>query len=160
MNGSATTADREIVITRVFNAPRAIVFQAFTDPKHVDHWYGPRGFKTETTNMDVRPGGAWNYVMRHQQYGEFKNRIVYRKVVRPERLEYTHDSGVDGDPSAFEVTIVFEDLGTQTKVTMHSVFSSVAELERVKGFGAVAGGHQTLERLAEWLAIEHASVAP
>lgn len=114
MNDHDSTADREIVITRVFNAPRTVVFQAFTDPKHVDHWYGPRGFKTETTDMDVRPGGAWNFVMRGagigaQQYCEFKNRVVYRKVVRPERLEYTHDSGVDGDPSAFEVTIVFED---------------------------------------------------
>ena len=155
MNSTNTTADREIVITRVFNAPRTIVFQAFTDSKHVDHWWGPRGFKTETANMDVRPGGAWNYVMRHPQHGEFKNRVVYRKVVRPERLEYTHDSGVDGDPSAFEVTIVFQDRGAETKVTMRSVFSSVAELERVKGFGAVEGGHQTLERLAEWLATKH-----
>jgi len=76
-----------------------------------------------------------------------------------ERLEYMHDSGIDGDPSAFEVTIVFEDLGKQTKVTMRSVFSSVAELERVKGFGAVEGGQQTLERLAEWLAAGHAGVA-
>jgi uncharacterized protein YndB with AHSA1/START domain len=156
MYGPDTTANREIVITRVFNAPRTLVFQAFTDPQHVDHWWGPRGFKTETANMDVRPGGAWNYVMRHQQHGEFKNRVVYRKVLRPERLEYTHDSGVDGDPSAFEVTIVFEDLGAETKVTMRSVFSSVAELERVKGFGAVEGGNQTLERLAERLATEYA----
>jgi uncharacterized protein YndB with AHSA1/START domain len=160
MNGPDTTADRQIVITRVFNAPRTVVFQAFTDPKHVDHWWGPRGFKTETADMDVRPGGAWNYVMRHEQYGEFKDRVRYRKVVRPERLEYTHDSGVDGDPSAFEVTILFEDLGAQTKVTMRSVFSSVAEVERVKGFGAVEGGHQTLERLAERLAAGHAPVAP
>jgi len=99
-------------------------------------------------------------VMRHDQHGEFKIRVLYRKVIRPERLEYTHDSGVDGDPSAFEVTIVFEDLGRQTKVTMHSVFSSVAEVERVKGFGAVEGGHQTLDRLAEWLAAKHAPVAP
>ena len=154
MNGPDTTADRQIVITRVFNAPRAIVFQAFTDPRHVDHWWGPRGFQTQTSDMDVRPGGAWNFVMRHQQHGEFKNRVIYRKVVRPERLEYTHDCGVDGDPSAFEVTILFEDLGRETKVTMQSVFSSVAEVERVKGFGAVEGGHQTLERLSEWLADE------
>src|SRR5260370_356198 len=116
MNRPDSTADREIVITRVFNAPRATVFEAFTDPRHVDHWWGPRGFKTETSDMDVRSGGAWNYVMRHQQYGELKNRVVYRKVVRPERLEYTHDSGVNADPSAFKGTIVFEDLGRETKV--------------------------------------------
>ena len=160
MNGPDTTADRQIAITRLFNAPRTVVFQAFTDPKHVDHWWGPRGFKTETTEMDVRPGGTWNFVMRHQLYGEFKNRVIYRKVIRPERLEYTHDSGVDGDPSAFEVTIMFEDLGAQTKVTMNSVFASAAEIERVKEFGAVEGGQQTLERLAEWLAAKHATAAP
>lgn len=102
---SSNTADREIVLTRVFDAPRTMVFQAFTDPQHVDHWYGPRGFRTETTDMDVRPGGAWHYVMRHELYGEFKNRIVYREVVRPERLRYRHDAGVDDDPAAFEVTI-------------------------------------------------------
>ena len=64
--------------TSDFDAPRSIVFQAFTDLNHVDHWYGPRGLTTETVDMDVRPGGAWNYVMRHEQYGEFKNRVLYR----------------------------------------------------------------------------------
>jgi uncharacterized protein YndB with AHSA1/START domain len=146
------TAEREIIITRVFNAPRELVFEAFTNPKHVDHWYGPRGYSTKTSDMDVRPGGVWNFVMRHEQYGVFNNRIAYREVKRPSRLEYTHDSGVDGDPSAFEVTVTFEEMSGKTKVTMHSVFPSVAELERVKGFGAVEGGKQTLERLAEWLA--------
>jgi uncharacterized protein YndB with AHSA1/START domain len=146
------TANREIVITRIFDAPRKMVFDAFTDPKQVDHWYGPRGFTTETLDMNVRAGGAWNYWMRHEQYGEFKNRVVYREVVRPERLVYTHDSGVDGDPSAFEVTVSFEDQGKQTKVTMRSLFPTEAWLERVKSFGAVEGGQQTLERLSEWLA--------
>jgi uncharacterized protein YndB with AHSA1/START domain len=147
----SNTAEREILITRVFNAPLELVFQAFTDPKHVDHWYGPRGFITTTSDMKVEAGGSWHYVMRHEQYGEFKNRVVYREVVRPERLLYTHDSGVDGDPAAFEVMVLFEDQGSKTKVTMRSVFSTVAEFERVKGFGAIEGGNQTLDRLAEWL---------
>lgn len=146
------TADREIVITRIFNAPRDLVFQAFTDPRHVDHWYGPRGFTTKTSAMDLKVGGAWHFVMRHDQHGEFKNRVVYQQIVRPERLQYTHDSGVDGDPSAFEVTVTFEETSGKTKVTMRSVFPSAAELARVKGFGAVEGGNQTFERLAEWLA--------
>jgi uncharacterized protein YndB with AHSA1/START domain len=90
--------------------------------------------------------------MRHDQHGEFKNRVVYHEVIRPSRLTYTHDSGVDGDPAAFEVTVTFEDVSGKTRVTMQSVFRNAAELERVKGFGAIEGGHQTLERLAEWLA--------
>lgn len=149
---TSDTAHREIVITRVFNAPRETVFHAFTDPKHVDQWYGPRGFKTSTIDMNVRVGGVWNYVMRHEEHGEFRNRVRYNEVVCPERLQYTHDSGVDGDPSAFEVTVLFEAQGNSTKVTMRSVFPTVAEFERVKGFGAVEGGQQTLERLAERLA--------
>jgi uncharacterized protein YndB with AHSA1/START domain len=101
--------------------------------------------------MDLRVGGEWHFVMRHSQYGEFKNRAVYHEIVRPERLRYTHDSGMDGDPAAFKVTVTFEEAGGKTKVTMRSVFPSAAELERVKGFGAVEGGNQTLERLADWL---------
>jgi uncharacterized protein YndB with AHSA1/START domain len=150
---SDNTADREIVTSRVFDAPRDVVFQAFTDPKHIDHWYGPRGFKTKTLGMDVRPGGAWNYVMHHEQYGSFKNRVRYREVARPSRLTYTHDSGMDGDPAAFEVTVTFEEVSGKTKVTMHAVFPTAAELARVKGFGAVEGGKQTLQRLAEWLSV-------
>jgi uncharacterized protein YndB with AHSA1/START domain len=68
------------------------------------------------------------------------------------RGSYTHDSGVDGDPAAFEVTVTFEEVSGKTKVTMHAVFPTAAELARVKGFGAVEGGKQTLQRLAEWLA--------
>lgn len=148
---NSNTTDREIIITRVFDAPRDLVFQAFTDPEHVDHWYGPRGFTTTTSAMDLKVGGAWHFVMRHSEYGEFKNRVVYHEIVRPERLRYTHDSGMDGDPAAFAVTVTFEETAGKTKVTMRSVFPSTAELERVKGFGAVEGGNQTLERLADWL---------
>ena len=151
----SNTAEREIVIARVFNAPRELVFEAWLDPKHIDQWWGPRGFTTVTSSMNATNGGAWHYVMRHEQYGEFKNRIVYREIVRPERLVYTHDSGVDDDASAFEVTVSFVAQGARTKLTMHSIFSSAAELERVKGFGAIEGGKQTLERLAERLAQPH-----
>jgi uncharacterized protein YndB with AHSA1/START domain len=150
-NLNTDTANREILIRRVFKAPRELVFEAFTDPEQVDQWYGPHGFRTKTSQMNVVVGGSWQFVMRHHQYGEFTNRVTYHEVVYPDRLRYTHDSGIDGDPSAFEVTVLFEDEGDSTRVTMRSVFSSVAELERVKGFGAVEGGHQTFERLAEWL---------
>lgn len=151
----SSTADREIVISRLYNAPPELVFRAWTDPVQLDQWWGPRGYTTVTSSMDVAVGGAWLFVMRHAQHGEFNNRIRYREIVRPERLVYTHDSGIDPDPAAFEVTVTFEAQGQRTLVTLHSVFPSVAELERVKGFGAVEGGRQTLERLAERLAEPH-----
>jgi uncharacterized protein YndB with AHSA1/START domain len=148
---SEKESDREIVVSRVFNARRDVVFEAFTHPEHVDHWWGPRGFTTTTSAMQVRDGGEWLYVMKHAQYGEFKNRVRYREVVKPERLAYLHDAGEDHDPAAFEVTILFEAQGEKTKVTMRMVFPTAAEFERVKGFGAVQGGEQTFERLQEWL---------
>jgi uncharacterized protein YndB with AHSA1/START domain len=99
MNNSSTK-DREITLERTFDAPRDVVFDAFTNPKHVDHWWGPIGFSTTTSKMDVREGGEWLYIMRHAEYGEFKNRIRYRSVSRPQRLQYLHDSGIDNDPAA------------------------------------------------------------
>lgn len=151
MHHSNDTSDREIITTRIISAPRELVFQAWTDPQHVDHWMGPHGFTTRTISMDVRVGGVWRYVMTHAEYGEFQNRVTYREIVAPERLVYTHDSGIDNDPAAFEVTVTFAAEGTKTKLTMHSVFPSAAELARVKGFGAVELGQQTLDRLEQWV---------
>jgi uncharacterized protein YndB with AHSA1/START domain len=148
----SSTADREIVLTRVFDAPRDVVFRAFTDPNELDAWWGPNGFVTQTSSMDLRVGGQWIYTMTHAQYGQFANRNVYKTVVTNERLEFRHDTGKDDDPEAFETTITFEDDAPgKTKVTMKSVLSSVAELERVKKFGAVEGGKQTLEKCAQHL---------
>jgi uncharacterized protein YndB with AHSA1/START domain len=146
------TSDREIINTRIFHAPREMVFDAWTDPAQVDQWMGPRGFTTKTISMDVRPGGTWRYTMTHDEHGVFPNRVRYHEVVRPERLVYTHDAGVDNDPQAFEVTVTFVAQGDKTKLTMHMVLASAAELERVKAFGAIEGGQQTLDRLAEHLA--------
>jgi len=101
--------------------------------------------------MQVKPGGEWRCVMRHAQHGEFPNRVRYHEVVAPERLAYTHDAGVDDDPAAFEVTVTFTDQGDDTLVTMRSVFQSVAEVERVKGFGAVELGQQTLAKCDAYL---------
>lgn len=148
---NASTKDREIILSRVFDAPRETVFDAFTNIKHVDHWWGPNGFVNKTSHMDVRAGGEWLFTMTHPQYGRFNNRVRYRSVTRPSRLEYIHDEGVDNDPKTFEVQITFEEERGKTKVTMRSVFASPAELERVKGFGAVQGGEQTLARLSEYL---------
>ena len=148
---NASTKDREIVLSRVFDAPRETVFEAFTSIQHVDHWWGPNGFVTKTSRMEVRAGGEWIFTMKHPEYGEFKGRVRYRSVTRPSRLEYIHDEGVDNDPRAFEVEITFEEQHGKTRVTMRSVFPTVAEFERVKGFGAVQGGEQTLARLSDYL---------
>lgn len=145
--------DRELVFTRVFDAPREVVFGAWTDPKQIARWWGPRGFTTTSLDMDVRPGGAWRLVMRGPDGKEYNNRIEYREVVRPERLVYKH-AGQDGEHQVrFDVTVTFEELRGKTRLTMRMLFASAGERDGVvKKYGADKGAVQTLERLGEHLA--------
>jgi uncharacterized protein YndB with AHSA1/START domain len=84
------TADREIVHSRLLNAPREMVFAAWTDPKQVVQWWGPRGFTTTNQEMAVTAGGVWRFVMHGPDGRDYKNKIVFTEVVRPERLVYRH----------------------------------------------------------------------
>ena len=145
-------SDREMVITRVFDAPRELVFRAWTRPEHITQWWGPRGFRTENVAMDVRAGGAWQLVMHGPDGKEYHNRVAYVEVMRPEKLVYRHE-GEDGDePVRFEVTTTFEDEGGKTKLTMRMVFPSAAERDAVvQKYGADKGAVQTVERLGEHL---------
>lgn len=154
MNPAPEPAANEIVTTRTFDAPRALVFEAWTRPEHVDRWWGPDGFETVTEHMDVHPGGEWRYTMRHPRYGTYPNRVVYREVVPPERLVLDHDSGSgdEADPHAFRLVVWFEERSGQTVVTMRHVFPSAEKRAQAKRFGAVEGARQTLEHLAAWVA--------
>ena len=149
-----STADRELVVTRVFDAPRALVWAAWTEPARFCQWMGPRGFTTTVRSMDVRPGGQSLYLMVGPDGTEWMNRARFSEVVPPERLVYLLDAGVDDAPATFEVTVtlVATGDGKQTQLTMRTLFPSVAELERVKAFGAVEGGQQTLDKLGAHLA--------
>lgn len=142
------SADREIAATRVFDAPPDLVFQMWTDPKHVAQWWGPNGFTTTIHEMDVRPGGVWRFVMHGPDGVDYNNKSVYVEVVKPERLVYDHVSG-----PKFRATVIFEDRGGKTSVTVRMLFESVAERERtIEKFGAVEGLNQTLGRLKDHLA--------
>ena len=109
----SATADREIVITRVINAPRALVFEAWTKPEHIGNWRGPRGFTTTTHSMDVRPGGEWRFVMPGPVGTDYKNRIVYLEVDEPERLVYDHFGEEGDEKEKFQTTVTFLDGGTR-----------------------------------------------
>jgi uncharacterized protein YndB with AHSA1/START domain len=149
MRRSGTT-DREIVVSRLINAPRALVFDAWTDAKHISNWWGPRGFSTTTEVMDVKAGGEWRFIMHGPDGTDYKNKIVYVEVVKPERLVYRH-SGVGKDEAIkFESTVTFVEQGGKTNVTLRMVFATAAERDfAVEKYGAIEGGEQTLERLAE-----------
>ena len=146
-----STADREIVVTRVFDAPRERVFDAFVDREHVGHWWGPTGFTTTTHEMDVRPGGVWRFIMHGPDGVDYPNYVSYIEVARPERLVYDH--GADSGDPHFHVTITFADEGGRTRLTMRSLFPTAAARDYVvREFKAIEGGNQTLDRLGEYLA--------
>jgi len=147
-------SDREIVLTRVFDAPRELVWDAWTDPQQVVQWWGPRGFTTTIHEMDARPGGIWRHTMHGPDGTDYPNECNFIELVKPERIVYSHSGGKKGDAGApAEVTWTFEALGDKTKLTLRMVFPSATVREHViKTYGAIEGGKQTLDRLAEQLA--------
>ncbi|HVQ29509.1 MAG TPA: SRPBCC domain-containing protein, partial [Vicinamibacteria bacterium] len=124
------------------------------DPKHIVHWWGPKGFSTTIEAMDVRPGGAWTQVMRGPDGTLYPNKIIFTEIVKPERIAYSQSGGRKGGPGAhFEGTWTFESLEAgKTRATIRMVFPTAAERDRVVGeFGVIEGGLQTLERFEEYV---------
>ncbi len=145
---AAANTTREIVATRLFNAPRELVFRMWTEPEHVKQWWGPRGFTITIHKMDVRPGGEWRFVMHGPDGTDYMNHIVYREIVPPSLLSYSHVSG-----PLFDAVATFTEREGQTEVTVRMVFESAEVREKVvMQFGAVEGLKQTLDRLGEMLA--------
>ena len=155
------TADREIVVSRVFNAPRKLVWQAMTRPEHLVHWWGPRGFTTTIETMDVRPGGVWKHVLHGPDGANYPNESVFQEVAEPGRLVFTNGGRREGGPCVqFVATWTFESLAAdQTEVTIRMVFPSRADRDFVvQEFGALEGAKETLERLGAQL--EKMALAP
>ncbi len=144
--------DREMIFSRVLNAPRELVFDAWTKPEHLAEWWGPNGFSLTTNSMEVKPGSKWDFMMHGPDGRNYPNRVVYIEVVKPERLVYKHTGDGDTEDVKFHVTVSFEELGDKTKLTMRSVFETAEELGKVvKEYGAYEGAKQTLARLEEFL---------
>jgi uncharacterized protein YndB with AHSA1/START domain len=147
-------SNRVLRISREIDAPRALVWQALTDPKHVGVWWGPDGFTTTTKSIDVRPGGSWVYTMHGPDGRDFPNVMTFREVVPQERLAYRHGTSEKEDPDQdFDTLVTLEDLGGgRTRVTLTSVFTNDEARQRVvREYGAVEGGVQHLDKLAGYL---------
>ncbi len=156
------TADREIVISRVFNAPRALVFRAWSSHEHLSRWYGPNGFSITTHEMAFAPGGAWRFIMHGPDGRDYPNRVIFKEIIEPELLVYTHDDGGElAEPISFHTRVTFEEVGAdKTRLTMRSVFPSKQAKDRVEQeHGAVEGGIETVGRLAEYLAEQNGGKA-
>ena len=143
-------SDREIVMTRVFDAPRELVFQAFTDPDLIPRWWGWRDATTIVDKMDVRPGGLWRFVSRGPDGVEFAFNGEYREVVSPERLVYTFE--FEGMPGHVLVeTLTFEERDGKTTLTNHSIFDSKEDRDGMLETGMESGAAESRDRLEELL---------
>jgi uncharacterized protein YndB with AHSA1/START domain len=148
----SATADREIVISRVIDAPRALVFEAFTEVRHLSRWWGPDGFTTTTRAFEFRVGGVWDFVMHGPDGTDYPEWISWTEIAPPERIAMLHGERRD-DPNAFESVLKFEARGTATRVEMRTVFPTRAlRDEAVERYHAIEGGQQTLGNLAAYLA--------
>lgn len=146
---------KTIVIERDLDAPRELVFAAFTDPKHLAQWWGPDGFTTTTSRFEFRKGGVWRFVMHGPDGRDYQNLITFDEIIAPERIAYRHGGGDDVEPVQFNTTLTFEDLGGKTRLTWHGTFPSAEERARViKEYGADKGLVQTMARLADYVAAE------
>src|SRR5260370_10680427 len=144
-------ADREIVMSRVISAPRELVFEAFTQVRHLSRWWGPEGFATRTRSFEFGVGGEWDFVMHGPDGTDYPEWITWREIVPPERIALLHGESRD-DPNAFESVLTFEPAGEQTRIVMRAVFPT-KELrdEAVEKYQAIESGEQTLRNLAAYV---------
>jgi uncharacterized protein YndB with AHSA1/START domain len=139
-----------VVMTRVFDAPRRLVFEAMTTPEYVKRWYGPHGFAVPSCEIDLRPGGAYRIVNRAPDGSEFAFRGVYKEVEAPARLVYTFIFEPLPDKEAL-VTDLFEEKQGKTTLTSTTLFGSVADRDAYLSTGATEGGAQSMDRIDEIL---------
>lgn len=144
-------ADREIVVSHVIDAPPEIVFEAFTDVRHLSRWWGPDGFTTTTRSFEFRVGGEWDFMMHGPDGTHYPEWIRWREIAPAERIVMLHGEFRD-DPDSFDSFLTFEHLGDRTRIVMRTVFPTKAlRDEAVEKYRAIEGGQQTLRSLADYV---------
>jgi uncharacterized protein YndB with AHSA1/START domain len=141
---SVMESDREIVNQRLFAAPRQKVFQAFSDPELLATWWGPNGFTNTIHEFDLRPGGRWRLTMHGPNGADYENESVFREVVVPERIVFTHLEPVH----RFDMTMNFREWTGQTALTWRMRFENVEECAKLRSF-IEAANKQNFDRLAQ-----------
>ena len=150
-SAQSATADREIVISRVIAAPRELVFEAFTEVRHLSRWWGPEGFTTTTRSFEFRVGGVWDFVMHGPDGTDYQEWISWTEIDPPERIALLHGES-RGDPNAFVSVVAFAPDGASTRIEMRTVFPTTAlRDEAVEKYHAIEGGRQTLSGLAAYV---------
>lgn len=156
-NKTSKSAERTFVMERIFNAPRELVFQAYSDCQHLIHWWGPNGWTLPICEMDFRAGGSWFYCMRGPNGEDACGKAFYLEIVAPERIVY-RDTFVDTAGNPLEDmpelmnTVIFEEVDGKTKLISQTEFASAADLKAVLDMGMTEGFTETLDRLEAYLA--------
>ncbi len=151
---TTASTERELTITRILDAPRALVFKAWTEAGHLAQWWGPKGFTNPVCEIDLRPGGALRIVMRAPDGAEYPMKGIFREIVPPERLVFTNIAVDAAGNSLLEglTTVTFAEHGAKTKLTLQTrAVALVAQAERMVG-GMEAGWTQSIDRLAAYVA--------
>jgi uncharacterized protein YndB with AHSA1/START domain len=141
------TLDREISISRLLHAPVELVWEVWTDPEHIKYWWGPDGFTNTISKMQVEPGGEWNLIMHGPDGTDYKNKSVFREIVKHKKIVYEHMSS-----PKFIATIEFESRGDTTFINWHMLFETKEELiQVVKTFKVDEGLKQNIEKLSKYI---------
>lgn len=143
----SATADRQLILTRLLNAPVELVWEVWTTPDHIKHWWGPNGFSNTISSMHLEPGGEWNLTMHGPDGTDYKNKSLFKEIIKHKKIVYEHISG-----PRFLATIEFEKKGEKTFLTWHMLFESREEFIRtVKTFKADEGLKQNVSKLETYL---------
>jgi len=146
--------EREIVLSRVIDAPRDLVYRAWIEPGRMFQWFGPKGYRCEVRQQgEARVGAVWRFDMVAPNGQRFDNRMTFLEIIPNEKLVLDHGSDKDDDPNRFHVTITFDQQSDgKTVLTLRQLHPSKTQRDATIGFGAVELGYQTLDKLAEYLA--------
>jgi uncharacterized protein YndB with AHSA1/START domain len=152
MTKSTFTINREaktVVMERVFDAPRELVWKAFTDPQSIPQWWGPKNLSTTVEKMEVKPGGAWRYIHHDPEGKEYAFNGVYKEIDPPKLISRTFNfEGLPGDHELLE-TVTFEEVDGKTKLTSTALYANLEDLDGMVNSGMEAGATASWERLAE-----------
>jgi uncharacterized protein YndB with AHSA1/START domain len=152
MTPDTALSDRELMVSRIIEGPRDVVFQAFTEVQHLSRWWGPEGFTTTTRTFEFSEGGVWEFTMHGPDGTDYPNWIQWMEIRPPEVIVLRHGEGPD-DPEQFSSTFFFEEGTDGTRVILRSEFKTKALRDRAaEEYGAIEGANQTLDSLATYVA--------
>lgn len=153
--------DNVLILERIFDAPRELVFKMFEESEHLKRWWGPRGWELTVSNIDFRPGGIWHYCMKCFEQGDYYGieswgKAVYKEIDRPEMINYTDhfsdaEGNLTGDYPSTDVIMQFIDLDGKTKLVERAQYVSADALKSVMDMGMLEGTSQMFDRLEEHL---------